>query len=444
MIQCPSVVAWLDQFKSETERELAALTLASLRFVTTDDVKSDLSGILWDLVEKVSATGTQVIIDSIFSKEDAERHWTWLDSISPATQPERRILYKDYFPSDVRDEDSGSEKYLDLVVRNTHERAVRAFPKSQRTRLLTTKNLRSLPHPGPVIDLILITDNIGSGKQVIDFLDEVCYACSAGPFQNSTVKIHLISWTSTKAGLAAIRERVDQLPEFARSAPEITSLNITGSFHELENSEEGTQLLEFFRLYGDPNNKKATAGLGFGKAASDTVLLGSSCPNTLPDFLFTNSGLKSYKPLFQYKQVPHDIVEYIAAGHLRGVIKARESAMFLESMRKERLIQAARRNSGSGEVAWRLLLLSVAGRRRLEALQTLHVSYHIFKKAETHLTRLGWITDDFFPTPDGERLVRDFGRQKNYADYAAARHHMNRYSTSGQLPYYPVSLRGVR
>lgn len=441
MIQCSSVVAWLDQFSSETERELAALTLARLRFVTTDEVKMDLNGIIWDLVEKVSAAPNQIIIDSIYSKEDAKRHW----KNKPGTRPEHPTLYKDYYPSEVRDEGSGSEKYLDLVVRAIHARASSELNKSQRKRLLTTEKLRSLQHPvGPVLDLILITDNIGSGKQVIDFLDEVCHSCRTGPFMETTVKIHLVSWTSTSAGLAAIERKVSETPELANKPPEITSLNLTGSFHELQESAEGSQLFKLFKMYGDPHNKKPARGLGFGEAASDTVLLGSSCPNTLPDLLFTNSGVKSYKPLFKNKQVPHDIVEYVTQGHSRAAIEAQQSAAFLETMRKDRLIQAARRHSTSGEVSWRLLLLSVAGRQRLGALQALPVPYHVFKKAEAHLIKLGWITDDFSPTTAGERLVRDFGRQKNYADYASARHYMNRFSTSDKFPYYPVSLRGVK
>lgn len=489
MLKIPSVATWLAQFPDQ-ERSLAVLALGHLHFVTTDEVKQDLSGALADAVDASIRTKSKILIESVLSKEDLERFLresasdqpacvtplevTGLSSalaaseeaqrkieslIGPITRKNRptRSLYGNYHPSEVRDEESGSEKYLDLVIRNEYSRIKAIFENLKLASPIVKgrEDIAALGRSNDPLDLILVTDNIGSGQQIIDFLGSVLLSRITGPLLSTRIKVKVIAWTATAQGISAVQDWAAATPLIGKDLAvdveglrsirlDIDYLRNTKSFFEIEDANIRGGLLDFFARYGDPQKKKQSGGLGFGQTASRTVLLGSSCQNNVPDFLYIPAKSISYRPLFSSKIVPNDLADYI----LDHVPRAQKSDLshsdFLSALRKNKLVQAANRSSVKGDIEWRVLLFAMAGFSKSHALRSMEISYFKFHKALSTLIELDWLTADFVPTSKGRSIVKRFGSKGTYSDFASAKRYLKRHVDGRDVVYYPQSLRGVR
>lgn len=456
MLKCPSVSEWLAQFAPE-ERLLAAITLENLRFVTNDELSHDLMEALREKVDSLVQMQSKVIIEALIPLEDVNRYLRAKEEKAPANSEHYPRIYEDYFPAEVRDADSGSEKIIDVLIRSEYQRAKTVFAKALQPHAVIRDRaqieaLRSAPHK---VEIILVTDNIGSGKQVIDYLEKVSRCCIDGTLAACEVNVSIITWTATDLGVAAIsswietiRAKVVSADDNEKSQPagnlDIFRLKRTDSFHNLSDPELKKNLFQLFARYGDPKGKKTSKGLGFGQAASQTVLLGTSCPNNVPDFLYTDSGNKSYSPLFPGKRIPGDLYDYIVGRRPLQPAQNKGFGEFEELLRQQGLLTAANRREAYGDPSWVLLVLAVAGATRNEAILWSNIHYYRFRRAERRLISLGWINPDFSPTQEGERSVRTYGRKGNYADYASARRFLKRQVDARQVRYYPQALRGVR
>ena len=488
MFTCPSVLTWLAQFP-EQEHPLAVLTLEHLDFVTTDEVKQDLSAALADAVDESTRAKSKILIESVISKEDIERFLSdsayaqsgrvtptrtaisaAFEAASADTQQKiekltgpiarknrpTRSMYKEYFPSEIRDDNSGSEKYLDLVIRNERSR-VKAQCKSAKvpSPIISGRDaIEALCGSKAVVDIILLTDNIGSGQQIYEFLASILLSTSTGPLSSNPINIKVIAWTATSSGIAAINEwasgtRLSPSGEIEGAKKPNLSLQIdylrnTKSFLEIEDESTRVQLLSFFRRYGDPSNKKSSGGLGYGQTASRTVMLGSSCPNNVPDFLYIPADSISYQPLLTSKIVPNDLADYILNEYSVRRKTDEPDTQFIQTLRTQKLVQAASRSNVKEDTAWRIMLFAMAGFSKSQALRSMEISYFKFHQALTILIKLEWITTDYVPTSKGSSLVRTFGRKGTYSDFASAKRYLKRHVDGRDTVYYPQSLRGVR
>lgn len=485
LLRCNSVAKWLDQF-TVGERPLAAMALERLTFVTTDEVKHDLAVELSSRVNEAITRGSKVIIESILSKEDVERFLSqkrssrertsnrvctpslflgkyrnlshsgdiladWVPSkASKSVRKSKptRSLYDEYYPSEIRDEQAGSEKYLDLVVRSEHTRISRECKAAKRSTplLLGRAEIEPILYSKQPIDLILVTDNIGSGAQIVDFLSSVLLSHTLGGLQQARVRITVLSWTATVQGIEAINEWAQASPLGAQTHPnpqitlDVFYLRATESFHDLEDSMLLDEMKTLFKKYGRKGNG---GGLGFGGTASRTVMLGSSCPNNLPDFFYiSNTKKPHYRALFESKAIPADLIDYLIYDHPKPVPGSNYDPRFIADIKNQSLIQAFKRNSDGGP-AWRVLLCSVAGYSRWSTIRALKISVHQFDQAHATLILLGWINPNFTPTEIGISTVRRTGLKRARSDYASKDPFINRLDRS-TTPYYPQSVRGVR
>lgn len=456
MLKCPSVSAWLSQFTVE-ERPLAAITLENLRLATNDEVSHDLAEALIEKMDRIVRSQSKIIIEAIVPLEDVTRYLLVNSKEDGIKGSEHYpLLYEDYYPSEIRDSDSGSEKLLDVVIRSEYQRTRDRFAAAKQPNPLIRSRAEIDSIKGVVqkIDFVLLTDNIGSGKQVIDYLEKLSKCCTDGAFASCDFNISILAWTATNLGIEAIIKWanttlidtgcVNEAKQSVGDRLNIFQLNRTETFHELSSSESRDQLFQLFQKYGDPKNDKSSRGLGFGQAATRTVLLGSSCPNNVPDFLHAASENGGYFPLFPGKRIPRDLNDYIISERRHQSSESTTGLDHRERLRQQRLLVAANRPTPQWDATWGILVLVVAGTTRDEAILSSNISYHHFRRAEQRLISLGWITSDFIPTEEGENTVRTYGRKGNQADYASARRFMKRQVDARHITYYPQSLRGVR
>lgn len=480
MLNLKSVASWLEQF-DETERPIAQYAIRELQFITTDEIKHDLSVALRELVdEAVSRDDRHILLDSVLSQEDVDRflkaqaekkevgeEGVAVDSTADLLRTdgtfvsgenatgkepiEKPMPYMDYFPSEIRDQESGSEKFLDLTIREELRRLRRQDVQGKRrSMIVSSRNDVDKLCAGDTVELILLTDNIGSGKQVIDFITAIHRARTSGPFRDCTLRIQILAWTATAQGVSTIQSYLQQhFGEASSSAdhPEnlfdVIHMRETPTYKDEGDIDRRRRVLELFRKYGDPRQRKQSKGLGFGQAATRTVIIGSSCPNTVPDMFYSIQKKSSYSPLFPNKSIPNDVIQYaMSVGPKSQSVGGRDD--YLTEMRKARLVQAARRPDKEGDPTWRVLIQAVLGKDKWAAFRAVQSSYHQFTQSQDILLSLGWITRNFEATERGEKVVRQYGLQKSSREYMSAHHLVMRRIDDERPPYYPQSMRGVQ
>lgn len=491
-----SVSRWLQQF-SEVDRETAKLALRYMKMATTDEVRDDLGSALVDVIDSTPATTARVIVEPVFSKEDLERVMAAklpiplpspisgsrtrsnLETLGVRVAPEAtfslltgvvrkvaakraewptRAPYSEYLPAHIRDVESGSEKLLDLIVRDARS----SHGKKSRRKsgalpwLMEPDEIVKLQESPEPVHLILLTDNVGSGGQIVDLLSGILLAARVGVFSRCALSVTVLAWTATAVGLRRVREWLastgfNEVTEkegaIAGSKLQISirSLRVTQSFHDLPEGETKTRLFDLFRRFGDPDGKKAktTQGLGFGQVASRTVLPSSSCPNTVPDFLIVPLKSIPYHPLFPGKKVGQRVFLELLSEQDEGREWQTDEA-FLRDIRDRRLVQAATGFHPQSDLRWRIMLLAVAEWDRWKAISFLGAPHHKFLSSESELVKMGWLERGMLATPIGIRVVRTFGRKSNYSDFASAKRFLKRSVAAGSTVYYPQAIRGVR
>ncbi|MBV1781406.1 hypothetical protein KRR55_20100 [Paeniglutamicibacter sp. ABSL32-1] len=428
-------------------------------------------------MEIVRGSDTQLIIEAILSKEDVMRlvsnnpssEMNYIQSlfsselvtkygvIMPMTKNSQKLLpvnpqlnrsrklsptrsiYDDVFPSTIRDSSSGSEKYLDVVIRNsrmsTRLKKKRGWVPSPILDISNAQKLDELP-TGDLL-FILLVDNIASGTQAVDFIEMVALSLSIGPLRGKTVHLQVVAWTATLAGIRKIEEwyKCIDAPRFTL---EIQYLNETKSFKNT--SLDRKSLFDLFAKYGNPDSN---LGLGFGGAATRSVIVGNLCPNNLPDLFIYHQPKIKYYPIFESREIPPDIKDQVLAMPGRSFDGTIDPKLRL-AVETGKLRAALTRPGMKGDPSWQILLCAVVGFGRDEGIRIVGASYDTFCRAEARLRTLEWLTDKFAPTEAGLHVVRTYAERKNRADYAASRHYMKRRIDASQITYYPSSLRGVR
>lgn len=432
MLSTPSAIKWIKQF-SDHDRQFAEATLDKLELISEERLKNDLESVLSETVDRYIRNGTTIIMESTFSKEDTTRflssesnyrpQYTFFrnqkfqesknfrQSIAPQflnseaaeliTNPHQdkldvtRCMYKEYDPSKIRDFESGSEKLIDLIVRSE-------FDTSHRKQSLIENNsqilrgmdqVQNLEQSQSNIRMILVADNIGSGKQIIDFLEDILLSSSIGPLSGNELNITIITWTATTSGLAAINEWADEHPRISMPTTanatsdnqielDIIHLHSSRTFFDLENSEARENLFDFFDRHKSRKHPEYD-GLGFGGVASTTILTGSSCPNNVPDLLIQDTDVDSYAPIFANKNVPPDIKALTRLKASRADHNSDINHEFWRKIRSENLVQATRRTVPGNDLAWKILVHSIAGYPKWQIFRDLSVSYHNFAATTT-------------------------------------------------------------
>lgn len=488
VLACRSVQEWLGQFP-ENQSEYAELTLRLLRFATTDEVSSDLRDYICEEVDRSASAREKVLLEVIISNEDIEDYVNNTHTTSPArignprtaqrstNTPETRptefaisdlkqqiLFYGNIFPSDIRTQFSGSEKYLDLVRRDV----IKYASKLESNPIVATGAQLPIFSAGDRLHIILFVDNVGSGTQALSFLQRMLKSCLETTISRTDWRITIVAWTATEKGSTMIQERLQSYnaenpPENNNSRVQFKWLKKTKTFHDLQDAEQKNNLFQFFRLHPSKGITKGTKGLGYKEIASRTILMGSSSPNTIPDLLYKsprNSGVEGrgsqnirppqYRPLFHEKQIPTDIRNVAPASLPAPTDSARESREYLhellEELRKQRLTQAAKRSPATNKYdsTWPILLLAVAKYTRDASIREIDIPYYTFQDSENFLLDRGWIDKQFRATEKGEAIVRNFGRNNNLSEYAKATRFIGRTVDASSIVYYPQSMRGVR
>lgn len=476
---------WLDQFPEE-DREIASEAFRQLNFIDNNRVSSTLEARIEEILSTWVREDSVVIIEPVISRNEI---LAWRDrnkdiveyqankygrklmfqtmystgsrqafkEISIPRVRSTYVLYSDAGPLEIRDAKSGSERLLDLAARNIYKKIEKVDAFKNLTVIEHREQLRDSAVAGKVLHLFLISDNVGSGKQAAEFLESAIASVRIGLLKEFSVIIHPISYCATRQGESRIRGTADNYELRISDKGEIPAkgegvmwdfefFRETETFFDAYDSKNrtGERVFDLFSRYVDRNHRRRTRGQGFGGTASRDVVLGASCPNTLPEMFYFECAKMNYKPLFPERIIRGDFASALTDLYGIEVHGIHESPQFTELVRKKRLITAVKHAQFEENPIWAVLLLAVAGVGEPESIKLARAPYVQFAQAVKALRDIGWIDSNFNATTRGVNVVKNFGRKHNYSEFSRAKSYVTNKLDAGESVYYPQSVRGVQ
>jgi len=375
--------AWIEQFETD-DRPKAAALLDSVRFASADEV---LGGVKTQL-ESVLRGGAQlpVAVFPVLAKEDMQ------PLRSGGVLPDRPVAFVDYDPSQALSPAPGSEAQMASLVRdvaraNIGDGVIRQNAKDP----ITLDRLRDRR----VRSLVFVTDYIGSGKQVVDYL--------ATWHRNPTirswmsfgwVKLFVVAFASSPQGLALV-ERPMRPPavRVQEIAPSLASLS-------------GEQERDVERLCINYAKRAKLRKPPLGHAGSGGLFASAiSVPNNLPAILIESNG--RWKALFENRSVASNL-----AAEIGTHAPARDLAHELRLAREERL--AERFVEGELKPRWvsRLAVLALLPLAKAEIAQKTGYTLSKVDGILDSLREFGLVDVDGHPTPQGRNEIAHARRRR--------------------------------
>lgn len=273
---------WLEQFEDD-DRSGAIALLDAIRFVPGGTVITEVRTLLEKLVEE-GELEQPVALTPILSIEDMVR-----SNDSTETAP---VAFVDFDPAQPIAHNPGSEALFAQLITELH--------RSTRTEWLvhgslTVDDLRD----SKVRTLVCLTDYIGSGRQVIEYVDSwyrnptIKSWCSFG-----WLKIVVIAYAATTLGMQAVGAS-DHLRQ-------IHVVEVVHGERELQQTIPVGKVIEVCKIYA--KRGKVKPALGYRRSAG-LFATSFSIPNNLPAILIKTS--RYWVPFFDGRSVSGELASEI-------------------------------------------------------------------------------------------------------------------------------------
>lgn len=375
--------AWIEQFETD-DRTAAAALLNSIRFASADEV---LGGVKAEL-ESLLSGGAQfpLAIFPVLAKED-------MQPVRPGALPNDPVAFVDFDPSQALSPAPGSEAHMANLAREvarTHSgRAViRQGARAPITlaRLLDRK----------VRTLVFVTDYIGSGKQVVDYV--------ATWHRNPTirswmsfgwVKLIVVAFSSSPQGLTRVLS--------AERPPEVRVREIAPSLANLAIWEQERQVERLCTNYAKRADLSRSA-LGYAKSGG-LFASSLSIPNNLPAVLVESKG--RWRALFDNRSVATSLVNEIGT-----YTPVRDLAHELSIAREERLAERFADGDLNPRWASRLAVLALLPSSEHDVARKTGYTLSRVSGVMGSLVELGLIDEDGQPTPQGRQEITQARRRR--------------------------------
>jgi hypothetical protein len=125
-------------------------------------------------------------------------------------------------------------------------------------------------------------------------------------------------------------------------------------------------------------------------------------------------------------------------------LPVRNAQQFNDRLRAQRLKTAAKICGDGRSKDWAMILLMALGYTPTQIRGELGISYAQSRKILAKLVRIGWATDAFTLTTEGNDGLRNFGRRENYSEFRRGLRFMSTQFDEPKSFYYPKSVRGVK
>jgi hypothetical protein len=390
---------WLEQFEVD-DRAGASALLDAVRFVPGGDVVVGVRG----MVERfISESGCEppVALVPVLSKEDINR-----PDGPPIKSPS--TVFVDFDPAQPIANTPGSEALMAHLIGELRRATI---ADSILEAPLTLENMRQ----SKVRILLCVTDYIGSGRQVVDYV--------AAWYRNPTIKswcsfgwlkIVVIAYAATQPGKRAV--------EASTHIHQVDVVEIVPGLNELRRADTSGKAEEVCRLYA----KRGKVGPALGYQGSAGLFASSfSVPNNLPAILIRRSN--RWTPFFDGRSVPVRLAEEIGEHRPDTDLPRR-----LEDAGQTRL--AARQRDGHLDQRWQnyIGMLGLLPRTDDDMALILGLGLQATRDLRESLERLDLVGADREVTAAGRRALAVHRRKP--------RRGLSRL-TPDPSPYYPLYAR---
>lgn len=272
-------INWVGQFRPEDQR-LACLLLDSLTLISHDELTLEIR----NLAEQIALRTSGMI--GLFAEREVRRGKGGVPNRmykEPYKQKNRRAYGSG--PQPVKPKHS-----YDLTVGSE---GIIAWLVSDICRQYPT---RFISHPSPnqvrsnhVRKFVIVTDLIGSGKRVCEYLESAWRVASVRSWNSlKLLDFEVIAFTGTDAGMSIVkRHKTKPRVVVAKSCPTIfTEFNIINEYS-----------IRSLCIRYDPITHDPVESLGF-KGSGALIVFSHGCPNNVPRFFFSTNYNKTWIPLF--------------------------------------------------------------------------------------------------------------------------------------------------
>lgn len=320
-------ISWLAQFEVD-DRPSAAALLDMIRFVPGGEVVGGIRRALEEMLLSRSLVGPTALVP-LMSVED-------MIPISSGTLPSHPTVFSDYDPSQRHAGEPGSEALVAQLVREVR---ASSDPKDLLPFPLTLAALRDKK----ARTVLFITDYIGSGRQVLDYVASWQRHPSIRSWRSGhRISFRVLAFAATAQGLDAVRKgpHVDG----------VSVVEVVPSLAEVVAQADGDELVKLCRNYARRGklggNPLGHGGVGGMYASSFSV------PNNLPAILIRPS--RAWIPYFAGRSVPSALSDEIGAH--------RPPVDFAAELRVKQELRLARQvvdETSLGRWAWLVMVLAL-------------------------------------------------------------------------------------
>lgn len=272
-------ISWLDQFRSEDQR-LACSLLDSLALIQHDELTTGIQDLIIDeamkcngaiglFAEREIRRGKGGIPNALYKQPRRKKNRR---AFGPGPQPVK--------PKHAYDLSVGSEGIIAWLI----------------TDICKHNPKRFISHPSPdqirekrVRHFMLVTDMIGSGRRVCEYLDAAWKVASVKSWKSlGLIDFSVVSYTGTEIGISLSKShKTKPNVRIARSCPTIYT----------EFNTETANKIRSLCINYDPIDHDPIESLGY-QGSEALVVFYHSCPNNVPRLLFKTNRKNDWKPIF--------------------------------------------------------------------------------------------------------------------------------------------------
>lgn len=390
---------WLNQFEVD-DRGTAEALLDSVRFLQGGEVITGIRRSIEKLLENRQERFPIAIVP-IISLEDMLR----ADEIDDDAE---LTAFCGFNPAQPIANDPGSEALVAQLIREIRKASPSA---SIFSGPLTIEEMRA----SKVRTVLCVTDYIGSGQQVLDYVDTWCRNRTIRSWRSfNWLQIGVISYAATSAGKRAVD-----------TSPYIDFLEVTEiapSVRELKFSSTEAKIKEVCRLYA--KRGKLWPALGY-RGSAGLFASSFSIPNNLPAILIKKSN--KWEPFFDGRSVSTSLSDEIGS-HVPG------SDISQQLLDAGQIRLAARHRDGHIDRPWQTHMVVLGLLPRTEEQLAVSIGLHLaaLKAILVSLERLQLIDSKGRLTSAGYQALASHRRKPRRAPALL---------TPDPSPYYPRYMR---
>ena len=388
--------AWLSNFPEGADRNLALDLLNSLSIIAWSDARAALN----DLVERTLAdlNGPTWMLPVMAAEDILER----------LSEPKGFTIvpFENYSPGSGISSLPGSEAAIGNLVRAFMDRPGVLEPQA------TLKELES----ARVRTVLLVTDFIGTGKQVLDYIDMLRRSGTIKSWQSfGWVKFVVVAYaTSATAEQRLLDSGHVSDVQFVTTEPTLSTLPWPVA--------KAAQAIALCRRY-----PPGRGGLGY-KSHGGLFIIQESVPNTIPE-MFTDDSV-GWTPLLGSRRMPPDLREEVRSVH-SPTVRFEQVAKDFSQVRLAEAMDRQMRYENKQVLTLIALCINRNGSiARVES--ALGVNRAEAERLVAYCIKSGWLDDSLRSTALG-RFELEAGKRKP--------RRVKPISPPESDPYYPLSLR---